>query len=185
VTFKEALPDFRREVIDQRYKSNPGEVAAYLTRDCTALHSRRLDRIRASDIADVVTKKAGTPNAAAKLLVLLESYFAWSVLVGRIGADPAAGLTAKRLAAYEPRERVLTPDELRGPLDARRRALRSPAAVHAADGVPHRRGDRLPAGAARRRRLDDPQDEERPRALVAAVGDRDRAGRRGLAATHL
>lgn len=115
VTFKEAMPDFRREVIDKRYKSSPRDVFAYLTRDCATLHNRRLDRIRAADIAAVVADKSATPNAATKLLVLLKAFFAWAVLTGRIGADPAAGLTAKRLhiPQYEPRERTLSADELR------------------------------------------------------------------------
>jgi integrase len=115
VTFREALPDFKREVIAVRYQAAPREVAAYLERDCVSLHSRRLDRIRAADIAAVVTAKAATPNAATKLLVIVKQFFGWAVLTGRLTVDPAAGLTAKRLhiAAYEPRERTLTADEVR------------------------------------------------------------------------
>lgn len=115
VAFHEALPDFRREVIDKRYRANPGEAFAYLTRDCAGLHSRRLDRIRTSDIAAIVSAKSGTPNAAAKLLVIVKQFFGWAVLTGRLANDPAGGLTAARIgiAAYQPRERTLTHDELR------------------------------------------------------------------------
>jgi integrase len=115
LTFKDIIPDFRREVIDRRYTSAPGDFAAYLTRDCTPLLTKRLSRIRSADIANVVTAKAATPNSATKLLVLLKQLFGWAVLTGRLEVDPSAGLTAKRLdlPGYRPRERTLTDDELR------------------------------------------------------------------------
>lgn len=115
ITFREALPDFRREVIDKRYRANPAEAFAYLTRDCATLHPRRLDRIRTADIAALVSAKSATPNAAAKLLVLVKQFFGWAVLTGRLANDPAGGLTAARLglASYQPRERTLTHEELR------------------------------------------------------------------------
>lgn len=115
VTFRDAIPDFRREVIEPHYTAAPREIEAYLTRDCKRLLPKRLDRIGTPDIDAAVRAKADTPNAAGKQLAVLKQFFAWAVQTGRARENPTIGLSAKKvgLRKYVPRERVLSADEIR------------------------------------------------------------------------
>lgn len=115
ITFGEAVKDFTRDVLERKY-SESGEAAAYLTRDCAAWSSRRLDRIKRADVVAVVRRKAADkPNAARKLLVIIKQFFRWAAIGEMVAADPTAGVTPSALdiPAYEPRTRVLTVDEIR------------------------------------------------------------------------
>jgi integrase len=55
------------------------------------------------------------PNTASKTLALMKQFSGWALARGLLDADPLGGVTAGRLGlqAYAPRERVLTPAELR------------------------------------------------------------------------
>ncbi|MGE0801587.1 MAG: site-specific integrase [Lautropia sp.] len=116
-TFKAAAKTFCDDEIMKRYRSAPEESVAYFTRDCAAWNSRRVDRIKRGDIVALVRKKAAErPNAALKLLALLKQFFRWAAIGEFIPFDPSVGVTAKalNLPVYQPRQRVLTDDEIRG-----------------------------------------------------------------------
>jgi integrase len=116
VTFGEAVEAFYTEAIEPTYRSAPMETKAYLTRDCKALLSRRLDRVTQADLVAIVrAKKADAPNAAAKLLSILKQFCQWAVIGELIEANPCAALTAKalKIAPQGVRERKLSDEELR------------------------------------------------------------------------
>jgi integrase len=116
ITFGDAVQQFYAEEILPKYRSAPHETLAYLTRDCTPINARRLDRVTRGDLVKLVRAKLATaPNAAAKMLAVLKKFFAWAAIGELIEADPIAGLTARALSipAQSVRERKLTDDELR------------------------------------------------------------------------
>ncbi len=114
-TMRDALPAFMREELERRFTSAPREALAYLTRNAKPLHARRLDRITTPDIFNLIRSLSERPNTATKTLVLLKMFLRWCVRTGRLKVDPSASLTAKDigLPSYQPRERVLSRDELR------------------------------------------------------------------------
>lgn len=116
VTFAQAVETFYREQIEPRYRGDPLETKAYLVRDCTAIASRRVDRITRADLVGIIRRKtAKAPNAATKLLAIQKQFWRWALLGGLVQADPTAGLTARALMipTAQPRERKLSDDELR------------------------------------------------------------------------
>lgn len=117
ITFGDAAGDFYSQVIEPRYRSAPKETQAYFTRDCKKLAARRLDKVSRADLVGIVRAKGvEAPNAAVKLLVLLKQFYKWAMIGELIAVSPLAGVTAKalNLPAYQPRERLLTDDEIRG-----------------------------------------------------------------------
>jgi integrase len=116
-TFEKAAATFFSQEIETRYRSAAAETKHYLgARDCGPLLRRRLDQISRGDVAAVIrAKKATAPNAAAKLLSVLKQFFAWAQIGGLIEVSPAAGLTGRalKIPTAQPRERTLTPDEIR------------------------------------------------------------------------
>lgn len=116
VTFGDAADAFFRESIEPRYRTSAYEVKAYLDRDCATLRTRRLDRIKQSDVVAIVRAKATTsPNAAGKLLAVLKQLMVWARLGELLDVDPLVGLTrtALKIPKTKPRERKLSDDELR------------------------------------------------------------------------
>lgn len=116
LTFGQAAEQFYNETILPRYRGDPAKSMAYFTRDAKSLASRRLDAVKRSDIAALVRAKAAThPAAAGKLLALIKRLYRWALIAELVDSDPTSGLTpgALNLAGYEPRDRVLTDDELK------------------------------------------------------------------------
>lgn len=116
IAFETAADEFYKGVIEPRYRTAPGEVRAYLTRDCKTLAKRRLDRLTLADYAEAVRTKAKTaPGAAVKMLSILKQFGKWAAISELVESDPTASLTARalHLPAYRARQRVLTADELK------------------------------------------------------------------------
>jgi integrase len=112
-----ALATFKREYIAVRYRtdSNIKESGALLDRALAGVMGRSLSSLRRLDLTATVQRLADRPNAAAKTLALLKQFTGWATARGLLEHDPLAGVTGGRLGlhAYEPRERVLSDDELR------------------------------------------------------------------------
>ena len=114
-TFGDAAGRFCDEVITARYRSSPEESVAYFTRDCLSLWHKPMSKLTRADLVGVIQSKARTrQNAAAKLLALLKQFSKWAVLHDYVPGDLMSVVTAGTLhmPRYEPRERVLTPEEL-------------------------------------------------------------------------
>jgi flagellar hook-basal body complex protein FliE len=91
------------------------ESGAMLKKAVAGFANRTLSGLRLLDLTAAVQRLADRPNTAAKSLALLKQFTGWCKARGLMDIDPLSGVTAKHLGmqAYEPRERVLTPDELR------------------------------------------------------------------------
>lgn len=116
-TVSRALVTFKREYIDTRYRTEGArkESGAMLDKALAGVANRALSALRRLDLTGAVQALGDRPNTAAKTLALLKQFAGWAVARGLIEFDPLGGVTAKRLGlqAYAPRERVLTPGELR------------------------------------------------------------------------
>jgi integrase len=116
-TVQHALSTFKREYIGTRYRTAEAqkESGAMLDRALAGLANRSLSGLRRLDLTGAVQLLADRPNTAAKSLALLKQFTGWAVARGLLELDPLGGVTAKRLGlqAYAPRERVLSPAELR------------------------------------------------------------------------
>lgn len=112
-----ALDTFDREYLGTRYRTDEAkkQSKALLARALAGVDGRALVSLRRLDLTTAVQTVADRPNTAAKTLALLKQFTGWAVARGLLEHDPLGGVTAKRLGlqAYEPRERVLTEDELR------------------------------------------------------------------------
>lgn len=111
------LDTFKTEYIATRYRTaaNIKEAGAMLDRALAGVENRSFSSLRRLDLTDAVQRLADRPNAATKTLALLKQFTGWAVARGLQDYDPLAGVSGKRLGLqpYEPRERVLTDDELR------------------------------------------------------------------------
>jgi integrase len=116
-TVSHALQTFKREYIGTRYRTEAArkESGALLDRALASVANRALSGLRRLDLTGAVQALADRPNTAAKSLALLKQFTGWAVARGLLELDPLGGVTAKRLGlqAYAPRERVLSPAELR------------------------------------------------------------------------
>lgn len=116
-TVEHALATFEREYIGTRYRTADArkESGAMLKKAVAGFANRTLSGLRLLDLTAAVQRLADRPNTAAKSLALLKQFTGWCKARGLMDIDPLSGVTAKHLGmqAYEPRERVLTPDELR------------------------------------------------------------------------
>lgn len=116
-TVSRALETFKREYIGTRYRTEAAqkESGAMLDKALAGVSGRALSGLRRLDLTAAVQSLADRPNTASKTLALLKQFTGWAVARGLMDVDPLGGVTAKRLGLlpYEPRERVLTPDELR------------------------------------------------------------------------
>jgi len=112
-----ALATFKREYIGTRYRTEDAqkESGAMLDKALAGVANRNLSALRRLDLSSAVQAMSDRPNAAAKTLALMKQFSGWAVARGLLDVDPLAGVTAKRLGMlpYEPRERVLSADELR------------------------------------------------------------------------
>jgi integrase len=116
-TVRHALAVFKAEYIGTRYRTEAArkDSGAMLDRALAGVMNRALSALRRLDLTAAVQALADRPNAAVKTLALLKQLTGWAVARGLLEHDPLAGVTAKRLGLtpYAPRERVLTPTELR------------------------------------------------------------------------
>ncbi len=116
-TVAHALQTFKREYIGTRYRTADArkESGAMLDRALAGVTNRALSGLRRLDLTGAVQALADRPNTAAKSLALLKQFTGWAVARGLLELDPLGGVTAKRLGLqpYAPRERVLSPAELR------------------------------------------------------------------------
>lgn len=116
-TVEHAVETFEREYIGTRYRTADArkESGAMLKRAVAGVANRTLSGLRLLDLTAIVQRLADRPNTAAKTLALLKQFTAWCKARGLLDIDPLAGVTGKHLGmqAYEPRERVLSLDELR------------------------------------------------------------------------
>ena len=116
-TVAHALATFKREYLGTRYRTEGAqkESGAMLDRALAGVANRTLLSLRRLDLTTAVQVLNDRPNTAAKTLALLKQFTGWAAARGLIELDPLGGITAKRLGLqpYAPRERVLTPAELR------------------------------------------------------------------------
>jgi integrase len=116
-TVAHAVATFKVEYLGTRYRTEGAkkECGALLDRALARVSTRPLPAVRRLDLTTAVQALQDRPNTAAKTLALLKQFTGWCVARGLLDADPMAGVTASRLGlqAYAPRERVLTPAELR------------------------------------------------------------------------
>lgn len=116
-TVERALQAFVQEYLATRYRTEQArkDSAAWLRKALAGVAGRGLPALRRIDLTNAVQAMADRPNAATKTLALMKQFSAWCVARGLLEVDPLGGVTARHLAlpAYQPRERVLTHDELR------------------------------------------------------------------------
>jgi integrase len=116
-TAAHALADFKRDYIGTRYRREESkkEAGSMLGRALATVAGRSMVSLRRADLVRAVDRLRDRPNAAAKTLALLKQFTRWAAARELIDVDPLAGVTggALGLPEYEPRERILTADELR------------------------------------------------------------------------
>ncbi|MEP2123859.1 MAG: tyrosine-type recombinase/integrase, partial [Lentilitoribacter sp.] len=109
VTFAEA----RERFLDHaKAKNRPRTVKDYtrLLKHFPFARTRLAD-ISRHDIARQLDTLTGTPSERDHALVTIKVFFNWTVSEGYLDHSPCQGLRQKR--PYRPRERILSPDELR------------------------------------------------------------------------
>jgi integrase len=111
------LQTFERDYIGTRYRTEAAarDARAMLARALAGVIGRPLASVRRTELTAAVQALADRRNTAAKTLALLKQFTGWCGARGLVEHDPLAGVTARRigLQPYAPRERVLSPDELR------------------------------------------------------------------------
>lgn len=116
-TVAHALAEFKLGYIGSRYRTEAAkkESGALLGRALAGIAGRALASVRRADFIAGVERERAKPNTAVKTLALLKQFTAWAAARDLIEADPMAGVRASKLGlkAYQPRERVLSADELR------------------------------------------------------------------------
>jgi integrase len=118
-TVAHALAEFKLMYIGTRYRREDSkkEAGSMLGRALANVAGRSMVSLRRADLVRAVDRLQDRPNAAAKTLALLKQFTRWAAARELFldGPDPLGGVTAKAvgLPEYEPRERVLTVDELR------------------------------------------------------------------------
>lgn len=116
-TVAHALAEFKMNYIGTRYRSEESkkESGALLGKALAAVAGRSLAGIRRAELVAGVERVRDRPNTAVKTLALLKQFTSWAAARDLIEADPMAGVRASKLGlkAYQPRERVLSVDELR------------------------------------------------------------------------
>lgn len=116
-TVAEALEDFKRVYIGQRYRreASKRESGAMLDKALLRLKPRAMASLRRGLLIKTIDPLHDRPNTATKTLALLKQFTAWAALRGMVESDPLAGVTGTGLGlkSYEPRDRLLTLEELR------------------------------------------------------------------------
>lgn len=116
-TVGHALAEFKLGYIATRYRREESkkESGAMLGRALAAVAGRTMVSLRRADLVRAIDLVRDRPNTANKTLALLKQFTAWAAARDLIEADPMAGVRASKLGlkAYQPRERLLTADELR------------------------------------------------------------------------
>lgn len=108
-TLGDVIPDYiekHAKVHNRDWKRKEALLAKF-----TTLHGRRIDEIKRADVVkacDVIGQSA--PVSANRALAHLKHLMSWCVESGIIDASPISGM--KPRAKEQPRERVLTDDEL-------------------------------------------------------------------------
>lgn len=121
ITFGEAADRFCEEMIEARYRSKPAETCAFFVRDAASLYTTPLQKITRAQLVGLIMEKAKTaPNSARKMLAIYKQWSKWAVSHELMVADPLSGVTVGNLGIeqYKPRDRILTPDEVRRVLTA-------------------------------------------------------------------
>lgn len=116
ITFGEAATRFCEEMIEARYRSRPEETCAYFVRDGANLFTTPLQKITKAHLVDRIKEKAKTaPNSARKMLAIYKQWSKWVVLHDLMPADLLSVVTVRNLGLepYEPRDRVLTEEEIK------------------------------------------------------------------------
>lgn len=112
-----ALGEFFRTYVATLYRTEVArkESESLLRRAVEPLAVRLLRSVKRADWVARVDAFRDRPNSARKVLALLRQFTGWCVVRGLLDGDPLAGVTGGRLGIeqYQPRERVLTTDELR------------------------------------------------------------------------
>lgn len=116
-TVAHALAEFKIGYLGSRYRTEDAkkESGAMLGRALAGIAGRALASVRRADLVAGVERMRDRPNAAVKTLALLKQFTSWAAARDLIEVDPLAGVRASKLGlkAYQPRERVLSTDELR------------------------------------------------------------------------
>ncbi|WP_395699093.1 tyrosine-type recombinase/integrase [Aquabacterium sp.] len=116
-TVAHALAEFKLSYIGGRYRREDSkkESGALLGKALAPVAGRALASVRRADLVKAIELVRDRPNTAAKTLALLKQFTSWAAARDLIEADPMAGVRAGKLGLkpYQPRERVLSRDELR------------------------------------------------------------------------
>jgi integrase len=114
---EQALEAFKREYLGVRYRTAAArkESGALLERALAGMAHRSLASVRRLDLTTAVQALAHHPRTATMTLSLVKQFTGWATARGLLEVDPLGGVTAGRLGLqpYAPRERILTPAELR------------------------------------------------------------------------
>lgn len=118
-TVGDALDTWVADYLTRRYRTDGAvkESAAMLRAMLAPLASVPMAKLHRRDVIPLLAAKNRThANTARKSLALAKQFTGWCTNIGLIEHDPLAGATAARigLEQYEPRERILSDEELRG-----------------------------------------------------------------------
>jgi integrase len=114
-TVREFGEKFFTDVIEENW-ADPSDLRRYLDKDVyPKLGNRPVKDIKPLDIAEVVFAKrdSGAPAAARHLRSLLRQLFDHAVARQIVEFNPVLSLKAKQVAKLTPRDRALSPEEIR------------------------------------------------------------------------
>lgn len=111
-TVNDLLQQYHEAVISGH--ARPKQFAAYERRIAAAVGNIRVSEVTSKRLAELVAGYRSTPRSADSLRSHLKAMFSLAVELGWRGDNPAAVIGARVTGyTYEPRERVLTHDEIR------------------------------------------------------------------------
>lgn len=111
-TVNDLLKQYHEAVISSH--ARPKQFAVYERRISQAVGNIRVSEVGTKRLAELVAASRSTPRSADSLRSHLKAMFSLAVELGWRDDNPAAAMGARVTGyTYEPRERVLTPDEIR------------------------------------------------------------------------
>src|ERR1700686_5034894 len=114
VTVAEAVEQFMDSQIRPRYR-RVASPEVYCRAVTAALGSLAVDAVRPVDVSRMVMDyRRSAPVGAMRLFTFTKNFLAWCIGIGYANLSPAANLKASAFGVKEdPRERILTDDEIR------------------------------------------------------------------------
>ena len=114
VAVLDAVENYMRTTIRPRYR-NVRSTEVYMRRLQAGLGDLAVDAVRPVDVSRVIAEYSiKAPVCAMRALAFFRQFFAWCVTFGYLERSPVADVRARAFGVNEqPRERILTDDEIR------------------------------------------------------------------------